>query len=444
MIPARLDSLADFERLLAETTNYEEKVPQASLPRVFDLSRTEALLASVGDPQVGPRTVHVTGSKGKGSTCRMVASILEAAGLGPVGLYVSPHLVRLTERVTVDGAEVPGDDLARDANALLPHLKATAGTDRFPTFFEILTATAHLAFRRLGVRSAVLEVGLGGRLDATNVCRPEATAITSVELEHTSVLGRTLEAIAFEKAGILKAGIPAVSAVPGSHPAASVIARRAAETGAPLHRVGSEILVTGALSRPGPETRARIAGPLGAPALDVSMPVAGVHQAANAAVAVALARLLGVADPAIRGGLARVTLPARMQRIATRPDVVIDSAHTGASARAAVAAVGDCFPHRRLHLVVGALEDKDVSAMLAVLLPVASRVIACGVPSPRALPPRGLAAAVRALSPIPVVEAADAASALRLALDGASEDDLVLVTGSTYLAGAALNALPRS
>ncbi len=441
MIPPRLSTLSDLLRLLAETTNYEERLPTAAIPRAFDLSRTEGLLASVGDPQNGPLTVHVTGSKGKGSTCRMVAEVLRATGRGPVGLYVSPHLVRLSERVTVDGVEVPGDDLAHDANALLPHLRATFGTDRFPTFFEILTATAHMAFRRLAVRSVVLEVGLGGRLDATNVCRPAATAVTSVEREHTSILGDAIEAIAFEKAGIWKAGVPAVSGVPGSSPAAAVVERRAREVGAPLHRLGAEILLEGAVSRPGPETRARVGGPAGAPPLDVSLPVAGVHQARNAAVAVALARLVGVPDSAIVAGLARVTLPARMERVRTRPDVVIDSAHTAASARAAAAAVRDCFPCDRLHLVVGALGDKDVSGMLAALVPLASRVIACGAPSPRALSPSQVAARVREVSSVPVVEAADARAALSLALASAAEGDLVLVTGSTYLAGAALASL---
>jgi folylpolyglutamate synthase/dihydrofolate synthase len=442
VIPDRLRALADLERLLAETTNYEERAPRESLARAFDLSRTRELLAAVGDPQVGPTTIHVAGSKGKGSTCRMAAEIARAAGKGPVGLYVSPHLERLTERVTVDGVEVDGDALARDADALLPHLRATWGTPQFPTFFEIVTATAHVAFRRLGVRTAVLEVGLGGRLDATNVCAPSATAVTSIELEHTALLGDTIEKIAAEKAGIVKPGVSCVTAVEPGGPAARVIEEACARAGAPLHRVGVEVLLSGASSGPGPRTRARVAGPAGAPPLDVEVPVAGVHQARNAAVAVALARLVGVGDDAIRAGLARTTLPARMEVVRARPLVVIDAAHTRASAEAARAALSDAFRYDRLHLVVGALADKDVAALLAVLVPGAARVVACAVPSPRSLPADRLAAAARSFADpgTEVVSSPDAPSALAEALRAAAPSDLVLVAGSTYLAGAALAA----
>jgi dihydrofolate synthase/folylpolyglutamate synthase len=443
VIPDRLRTLADLERLLAATTNYEERMPREALARAFDLSRTRDLLASVGDPQTGPTTVHVAGSKGKGSTCRMVAEVARAAGRGPVGLYVSPHLERLTERVTVDGVEVDGDALARDAEPLLPHLRATWGTSRFPTFFEVLTAAAHLAFRRLGVRTAVLEVGLGGRLDATNVCAPAATAVTSIELEHVAVLGGTLEAIAAEKAGIVKPGVPCVTAVEPGGPAARVIEEACARAGAPLFRVGVEVALSDARSEPGPRTRARVAGPAGAPPLDVEVPVAGVHQARNAAVAVAIARLLGMDDGAIRRGLARTTLPGRMERVRERPAVVVDAAHTRASAAAARAALADAFRYERLHLVVGALAEKDVAGILAVLLPGVSRVVACAVPSPRTMPADRLAALARAAaSPgTDVVTAPDPRAALAEALRLASPSDLVLVTGSAYLAGTALAAV---
>ncbi len=440
MLPDRIRTLEDVLRLLATTTNYEEKMPRADLPRAFDLSRMRALLAALGDPQRGPATVHVTGSKGKGSTCRMVEAILRTAGRGPVGLYVSPHLERLTERVSIDGAAVEGEALARATEALLPHLRATLCTPEFPTFFEILTAAAHVAFRARGVRSLVLEVGLGGRLDATTVCDPAVTAITSVELEHTQVLGATLELVAGEKAGILKPLVPCVTALPLDGPALRVVEERARALSAPLARLGREVLVDEVDAGIGPALALRVRGPDGAPPLRVTLPVAGAHQASNAAVAVAIARTLGIDDAAIREGLAHVTLPGRMETVLRGPRVIVDGAHTPASAEAARRAVEACFPRRRVRLVVGVLEEKDVRGILAPLLGLASLVVVSGVASPRGMPTSRLEALVRETFRGPVYAEETAEKALARALEGSSVDDVVLVTGSTYLAGAARTA----
>ena len=440
MIPERLETLADVERLLATSTNYEQKLPLDDLERAFDLARMRALLASLGHPELGPATIHVTGSKGKGSTCRMVASILAAAGGGPVGLYVSPHLESLVERVSVDDLPAEGPDLARAASALLPWLRAHEGTALFPTFFELLTATAHVAFRAARVRSVVLEVGLGGRLDATTVCAPAVTAITSIELEHVKLLGDTLAKIAREKAGILKSGVPCVTAVPLGGEALASIEEEAARVGAPLHVLGRDFFVEGLATGRGPSVRTRVRGPCGAPALDVRLPVAGRHQATNAAVAVAIARTLGLAEAAIVDGLARVTLPGRMERVLARPTVVIDGAHTAASGAAALATARDCFPHARLHLVIGVLGEKDGEGVLGPLLAAAASVTCSPVPSPRALPSERLASLARRLTSCPVEVATDPAAALDGAITRADPDDLVLVTGSTYLAGAARTA----
>jgi len=437
MLPDRLRTLEDLERLLASTTNYEERMPRADLPRAFDLSRMRALLAALSDPQRGPTTVHVTGSKGKGSTCRMVDAILRAAGRGPVGLYVSPHLERMTERVSIDGEPISGEALARAAETLLPHLRATLRTPAFPTFFEILTAAAHVAFRARGARSLVLEVGLGGRLDATTVCDPAVTAITSVELEHTQVLGATLELVAGEKAGILKPGVPCVTALPLDGPALRVVTERARELSVPLLRLGREVLVDEVDAGIGPALALRVRGPGDAPPLRVALPVAGAHQAANAAVAVAIARTLGLPDAAIRQGLAHVTLPGRMETVLLAPRVIVDGAHTPASAEAARRAVEACFPERSVTLVIGVLEEKDVRGILASLLPLATQVIVSGVASPRAMPPSRLEALVRETFSRGVHAEDTAAEALALALELSGRDDVVLVTGSTYLAGAA-------
>lgn len=438
MLPDRIRTLEDVERLLATTTNYEERMPRTDIPRAFDLSRMRALLAALSDPQRGPVTVHVTGSKGKGSTCLMVDAILRAMDRGPVGLYVSPHLERLTERVSVDGRPVSGEELAQATEALLPHLRATLGTPAFPTFFEILTAAAHVAFRARGVRSLVLEVGLGGRLDATTVCDPAVTAITSVELEHTQVLGATLELVAGEKAGILKPGVPCVTALPLDGPALRVVEARARELNVPLLRLGHDVLLDEVEARPGPVLSLRVRGPdYDGSGLRCTLPVAGAHQAQNAAVAVAIARTLDVPDAAIFAGLEQVTLPGRMEVVLRDPTVIVDGAHTPASAEAARRAVLACFPGQRVHLVIGVLEEKDVRGILAPLLPLAFRVVVSGVPSPRAMPPARLAAIVRETFPGDVLVAATPAEALALAREGAAAEDLVLVTGSTYLCGAA-------
>jgi dihydrofolate synthase/folylpolyglutamate synthase len=448
--PDRLRSLGDVERLLSSTTNYEEKMPRDDIARQFDLSRMEALLDALGRPERGPMTVHVAGSKGKGSTCRMVDAILRAAGGGRVGLYVSPHLESLAERVSVDGRPVEGPALAQATERLLPHLRATAGTALFPTFFEILTAAAHVAFRDAGVDRVVLEVGLGGRLDATTCCSPAITAITTIELEHTKILGDTLEKIAAEKAGIVKHGVPCVTAVPAQSPALAVIERKAAERAAPLFRVGREVRVDGVRAGPGPRLSLRVAGPdvrerrpARAPSREFAAPVAGSHQAGNVAVAVALARVLGVDDDAIAEGLSRVTLPARMEPVLARPTVVIDGAHTVASAAAAARTVAECFPHRAMHLVLGLLEEKDAAGIVRPLAADAASVVACAVPSPRGLAPDRLADVVRSVSAATVSTAPDAATGLDAALSHAGPDDLVLVTGSLYLAGAARAAARR-
>jgi folylpolyglutamate synthase/dihydrofolate synthase len=438
-----LETLADLEALLARTTSWEKETPRDPA-RDFDLARMRALLASVGEPQRGPAVVHVAGSKGKGSVARMADAVLRAAradGASRCGLYTSPHLERLTERVAIGGREIEGRALAAAADALRPHLEATEGTDRFPTFFEILTAAAFVAFRSARATDVVLEVGLGGRLDATNVVDdPVVTAVTAIELEHARILGGTLEAIAREKAGIVKPGRPCVSGVARDTSPARLVEAIARERGARLVQVDRDVALLAAETGPGPRTRVVVEGPDGARPLEALLPLAGLHQARNAAVAIAMLRLAGAEDDAIRRGLAAARLPGALEPVLRRPDVVIDGAHTPASARAAAAAVEACFPHERLHLVLGVLEDKDVAGILEPLVARADSVVACGVDSARALPAASLADAVRARTASPVSTARDAAAGLHDALSRAREDDLVLVTGSLYLAGAARTA----
>ena len=240
-LPRRIRDRAGVNALLAAATNFEEKLPRDPLKKALDLGRVTALLASVEHPQVGARTVHIAGSKGKGTVARMVAAGLREAGRGPVGLYTSPHLEDLSERIAIDGEPVREKPLARAAARVLPHVRKTQGTPAAPTFFEIFTAIAWCVFYEAGCTDVVLETGLGGRLDATTVCVPAVTVITWIELEHTRLLGTTLRAIAAEKAGILKPDVPVVAL--GLAPeAAEVVRERAEVLRAPLHDAFTDTL----------------------------------------------------------------------------------------------------------------------------------------------------------------------------------------------------------
>lgn len=434
--PDRIASRADLDRLLAAAANFEQKMPAS--PEAFDLARTHRLLAALGDPQRGPRTVHVAGSKGKGSTVRMVAAGLRAAGRGPVGLYTSPHLVDLAERIEVDGRPVDDEALRRAAARLLPHVRAVHGTPDAPTYFEILTALAWVAFRERGCTDVVLETGLGGRLDATTACAPAVTAITTIEREHTQLLGETVEAIAAEKAGILKPGVPCVTAVAG--PALAVIAERARALAAPLTVVGRDVVVERAATGPGPRTGLRLCW--GDEVVDLALPLAGLHQAQNAAVAFAVLRLAGVGADDARRGLGGVRLPAALEPFRGEPLVVLDGAHTVESARAARAGLAAAWPGRPLTLLVALLAEKDVDRILEVLLPGVQHVVATAVDSPRALAADALAA--RAARWVPTARAvADPLAALAEARARTAPGGVLLATGSLYLAGALRPALLR-
>lgn len=434
-LPERIATRADVERLLAAATNYEQRLPDA--PQAFDLGRMEQLLDALGRPERGPRTVHVAGSKGKGSTVRLVDAALRAAGRGPVGLYTSPHLVDLAERIAVDGAAVDEPGLCRALERARPYVAATLGGPHAPTFFELLTAAAWLVFRERGCTEVVLETGLGGRLDATTVCRPAATAITVIEREHVRLLGDTVEQIAGEKAGILKPGVPAVTAA--SPPALGVIEARARALGAPLCVVGRDLRLLDVRTGPGARTRAVLEEDGRRTPID--LPVAGAHQALNAAVAFHLLRRLGLTPEAAADGMARVRLPAALEPFEGPPLVVLDGAHTVRSAEAALAGVTAAWPGRRLTLLLALMAEKEVDAILAVLGPAAAAVVATQVDSPRALPAEALAARLAPHCRGTVESAPAPAPALERALARTPPDGLLLVTGSLYLAGALRPAL---
>jgi len=371
------------------------------------LDRMRRALARLGDPQARFTAVQIAGTNGKGSTAAMTEAVLRAAGLR-TGLYSSPHLSRFTERIRIAGREVEGDRLAA-----LDRL--VVATEVPLTYFEVATALAFLAMAEAGVEVAVLETGLGGRLDAVTTCVPCATAITSIGLDHTGYLGTTLPEIAGEKAGIMKPGVPCfVGPVPAA--AGDALERAAAAVGAPLYQAGRE-----AFSMP-----------------TFPIALAGAHQRQNAALAVVLARMAGrrlgrmIDDAALASGLAGVRWPGRCERVGD--DLLLDCAHNEDGARALAAALAELAPGRRVALAVSIVDDKDPAGMLAALAPVAAAVVTTRSDNPRALPAAALAAvAARFFGDVTACE--DPGAALVEARRRAGPGGLVVVCGSMFLVG---------
>jgi dihydrofolate synthase/folylpolyglutamate synthase len=427
--------------------NYES----LGMPRAqseLRLGRMRRLLRRLGDPHLGLRVVHVAGTKGKGSTAAMMASALTAAGIR-TGLYSSPHLHRLEERYCIDGRPVDPAEL----DGLIDHVRAAVeqldGDDadfryRGATFFEITTAMGLLHFARRKVDAVVLEVGMGGRLDSTNVVHPAISVITSIAFDHTKQLGNTLGAIAAEKAGILKRSRPAVSGVVEDEPR-EAIRRVAARRGCPLRELGIDFRYEAApprqpLVRPTPwrvavETWRTRWG-------ELELPMLGPHQAHNAAVALAALDLLAEVEPVLEvgrdaalRGFAGLRWPARVEVLGETPWLVIDGAHNVASAQALAQTLESSFPATPRTLVFGTTKDKDLPGQLRALLPLFNTVIATRyVHNPRSVPPEDVAAAASTLAGRAARISREPAEALALARRLTSPEGLICVTGSLFLA----------
>lgn len=395
------------------------------------LENIQALVRAAGDPHRAVPTIHVGGTNGKGSVCAMTAAMLRAAGYR-VGRFTSPHLIDVSERFLVDGEPIPEAALEENI-AFFRHAAASmAGT---PTFFEMTTAIAFRYFAQAQVDVAIIEVGMGGRFDSTNVVAPVATAITNIDLEHTAFLGDTLAKIAFEKAGIIKPGISCVTAE--TRPEAfDVFTRRAAEERAPLLQLGRDF--TADLG--GTPWEQRFSFQSAALQLD-SVPLAlpGRYQGENAAVATALATQIipefPRLDPShIAHGLATASWPCRIERVLDNPPVYIDVAHNGAGARKLAELFEACV------VVFAASSDKDTGAMLAALRPCARHLILTEFEGKRSSPAGDLAASLEAGS-YEVHTPIAAAIARGLAL--ANAECPLLITGSIYAAGEAREYLIR-
>lgn len=434
----KLRTYDDAIAYLLGRINYERN-PSLADRQTFQLDRMRRLLSALGDPQERVPAVHIAGTKGKGSTAAMTAAALTAAGYR-TGLYTSPHLERFEERMRVDG-EMPGsDEFVEAANRVA---EAVAGLEREregigATYFEAATAIAWQWFAHRRVDLAVLEVGLGGRLDATNVCRPEVVAITNVSRDHTALLGETPAEIAYEKAGIVKPGVPTVSGV-GDPSAAEVVRRVCREHGSSLTEIGGRYEVSTVEDGPTPRRAVSIDSASGRWG-PVAVPLPGRHQAENAAVALHLLETLSrggrrVGPEHVAAGWARFDWPARVEVVARRPLVVLDAAHNWASAGALVRTLDEDFSARRRILMFAGSREKDIPGMLRRLAPAFdTAVLTAFRTNPRAVPPGQLLSLWRAITgrPAHVRERSEEAFAFCRRIAG--PDDLICVTGSFFLA----------
>jgi dihydrofolate synthase/folylpolyglutamate synthase len=390
------------------------------------LERIGFLLEALGNPQHAFRIVHVAGTNGKGSTCAMIESGLRAAGYR-TGLFTSPHLVEPTERIQIAGRPVGAVQFAAafdQVHACAEKLLRLERIDLHPTYFESVTAMAMVVFRECGVEIAVLEVGLGGRLDATNVVTPELCVVTPVDFDHEAYLGKSLESIAWEKAGILKPGARAVFAQQRAE-AEGVLEARAAALGVAVTH-SSEVAISGV-------TLHARGGDFLWDGLPVSCPLAGEHQVENARTAIAALWQLGVAPEAIRQGIAQTAWPGRLERVGVNPEIILDGAHNPASARALADYLDRFYEPRRVWLIYGAMRDKAVEEMAAILFPRAGHVIVTAPAQSRALRPES----IRDLADHGDIRvAANIHAALALAAE-ASPEDTIFVTGSLFLVGEA-------
>jgi len=427
------ESYSEAVDYLYSYVNWEVARHMRYSPDVMTLDRPRAVLSALGDPHTRYPIIHIAGTKGKGSVGAMCAAVLRASGL-KVGLYSSPHLQDFRERFRVDNRLITEHEFVSVMERLRPVVESVPDI----TWFEVTTALAFLFFAEQKVDIAVIEVGLGGRLDATNVVTPIVSVITSLSYDHTHLLGDSLSSIAREKAGIIKPGVPVVSA-PQVSEALDVIMQHADAKGAPLILVGRDWVYRPEQStvagewfyagRPGDSLRAYFTR------------LSGEHQALNATVALAALHVAGehgvkVTAEGIRQGFEQVDWPGRLEVAAHDPLVVLDAAHNGASARQLRFALDTLFSQRPRALVFGASADKDVDGMFQALLSGVDHVIAAQAVHPRALAPKEIAAIARLQNfEGTVLEIPDVNQALSTAREMVGPDGLVCVAGSLFIVG---------
>ena len=416
-----------------------EREPRPRDAAHYDLRRMDELLGRLGNPHLKTKAVHIAGSKGKGSVAAMIASALTAAGYR-TGLYTSPHLVSFNERIRVDDKLISDEEVVTLVDSLRPEVEAVNAKAAYGllTTFELMTALGFAHFASKAVDSQVIEVGLGGRLDATNVIQPEVCVITSISFDHTEVLGNTLAQIATEKAGIIKPGSTVVTS-PQVEEVTAVIEKACRGHGARLIRVGSDVTWE-CLSFDSSCQSLRVKGRLGS--YELSIPLLGQHQLENAAAAVAALEVLAekgyhISADSIADGLAAVSWPGRLQVLSRRPLLVVDGAHSPDSARRLAQALRQYFSFDRAILVFGVSFDKDVAGIISQLAPLFDKVIVTRSTHPRAMATAPIVAEFGRHGVV-AQTAEDISSALPLSLRLAGEKDLICVTGSLFVVGGAM------
>jgi dihydrofolate synthase/folylpolyglutamate synthase len=397
------------------------------------LDRIRALVGALGDPHLRYPTLHVAGTSGKGSTATMLAAALEAAGKR-VGLHTKPHLVSATERIRVNGSPIGEDAFGELLEEMLPAMEQVAGDHGRPSYYETLLALAFLAFAQAGVDAAVIEAGIGGRLDGTNVLQPRVSIITNVSLDHTEILGDTTAAIARDKAGIAKPGVPLVSDARDAD-ARREIEAACALAGAPFVSVADTTTI-----EPRPSERYGQSFDVLTPLdrYELSLPVLGAFQQDNAATAIRALEMAGDLRPSraqIEAGFARLVIPGRMEFFPSHPSVVFDVAHNPDKVAHLVAALRSTFPDRRFSFVIAIAESRDVKPILQPftdLGAIFSFTTFAGIPGRTAIRPQRLASIAEELG-IWGRAIIDPVDALSIARRNADANDIVVVTGSTFV-----------
>jgi dihydrofolate synthase/folylpolyglutamate synthase len=402
---------------------------------ILGLETIAGILNALGNPQNNFASIHLAGTNGKGSVAAALSSILHEAGY-KVGLYTSPHLVRFNERICINNRQIADADVVKSFKAV----QQVHHGDRSPTFFEFATAMALYEFGRQKVDWAVIETGMGGRFDATNVIQPAMSIITNVSMEHRDYLGNTLARIAREKAGIIKQGAPVVTAIK-QRQARAVVRRVAGKESAPLYILGKNFKV-----------RRKGAGEFSYYGIEntwhkMHTPLLGRYQVENAALAIAACELLNkdkaeIPRKKIQEGLTKTRWPGRLEIVSDNPLVILDGAHNLIAARNLARFLSKNLSRRRITLVVGILDDKPYGAMLKSLLPVCSRAIVTRAKTERALAPQRLyAAAKKIISDVTVIP--EVAAAARQAIETANPNDVICIAGSLYVVGEAKEAIEK-
>ncbi len=437
----------DYQQPIDYIFSYMDYEAVPRLPHTaanYDLRRVEELLSRLGNPHLKAGSVHIAGTNGKGSVAAMMASALTASGY-TTGLYTSPHLHSLTERIRVDGELISEAEIATLVERLKPEVEAVNQKATYGrlTTFELLTALAFAHFAKKGVDFQVLEVGLRGRLDATNVINPEVSVITSISFDHTEVLGSSLAEITTEKAGIIKPGSMVVIS-PQLDEVVQVIEESCLSGGAQVVKVGSDVTWR-SLGFDFNQQRFCVEGRLGS--YELSIPLLGQHQLANAATAVAALEVLArkgfsISRDSITNGLARVSWPGRLQIVSHHPFIVVDGAHNPDAARRLRETLERYFNFDRAILVIGVSDDKDIAGIVSPLVPLFSKVIVTCSRHPRAVAP-ALVAAEFTRHKVKTQVVADVPSALSQALALARDRDLICVAGSLFVVAEAIEQANR-